>query len=311
MREDKMTPTQIQNLKVTHVGHSPEDVLIEPDGSVITGVKNGRILRITPDGTISEIANTGGRPLGLDWLKDGRIAVCDTQLGLLAVSPETGAVETLVARGTNALTVCNNPAVAENGRIFFSDSSQNHPAEEAKKDVVDAIPTGRLLCRHPDGRVEVLLDNLLFANGVAIAPDQSFVLVAETGLARINRLWLTGEKAGQSELFVTEMPGLPDNLTIGSDGLLWVALVTPYSNLLRQLRALPYFLRYLIVRLPEFLQPTQPLFCRLAAYDLDGNLVHLFEGEKEQYHFVTGVREQNGTVYLGTFEGDSIAQFSL
>lgn len=306
-----MTPTRIKNLKVTAVGHSPEDVLIDDDGSIITGLADGRLLRITQDGTISEIVNTGGRPLGLEFLPDGRILVCDTRLGLLAVTAESGVIETLVPRGTQSLHICNNPAVAKDGRIFFSDSSQKNSENEAQKDIIDAIPTGRLLCRYPDGRVEVMMDKLLFANGVFIAPDQSFVLVAQTGLGCINRLWLTGNKAGQQDMFATNMPGLPDNLSLGSDGLIWVALVSPFSDLLRQLHAMPYVARYLIARLPEFIQPKQELFCRLGAYDLTGNLVHLYEGDKEEYHFVTGVREQNGTLYMGSFEGDSIAQFTV
>ncbi|MEM7330621.1 MAG: SMP-30/gluconolactonase/LRE family protein [Chloroflexota bacterium] len=305
-----MNPTPISNLKVTKVGHSPEDVLPDKDGSVITGLKDGRILRISPDGSISEVANTGGRPLGLDFLHDGRLLVCDTQLGLLAIDPQSGQIETLVAQGTASLHVCNNPAVAEDGRIFFSDSTQQNSENEAPKDIIDMVPTGRLLCRYPDGRVEIVVEELLFANGVIVAPDQSFVLVAQTGKACINRLWLTGDKAGQQDMFATNMPGLPDNLAIGSDGLIWVALVSPFSDLLKRLHSLPYFARYLIARLPQSLQPEQPLFCRLGAYDLDGNLVHLFEGDKDIYHFVTGVREKDGTLYMGTFEGDSIAQFS-
>ncbi len=306
-----MNLTPISNLKVTHVGHSPEDVLPDHDGSIITGLADGRILRIHPDDSMSEIVNTGGRPLGLDFLPDGRILVCDTHLGLLAVEPQSGHIETLVAKGTHSLHVCNNPAVAEDGRIFFSDSSQRNIETEAAKDIVDKVPTGRLLCRYPDGRVEVVMDELLFANGVIVAPDQSFVLVAQTGLACINRLWLTGEKAGQQDMFATELPGLPDNLAIGSDGLIWVALVSPVSDILKQLHSLPYFMRFLIARLPQALQPEQPLFCRLGAYDLQGNLVKLYEGDKDVYHFVTGVREQNGTIFMGSFEGDSIAQFSI
>src|SRR5439155_1424384 len=41
-------------------GEGPEDVLVEDDGSVLTGLLDGRILRISPDRrTITTIADTG------------------------------------------------------------------------------------------------------------------------------------------------------------------------------------------------------------------------------------------------------------
>ncbi|MEM7128404.1 MAG: SMP-30/gluconolactonase/LRE family protein [Chloroflexota bacterium] len=303
--------TQISDLQVFKVGNSPEDVLPNPDGSLYTGLADGRILRIAEDGSTTQVADTGGRPLGLEWHPDGRIIVCDARLGLLIVAPESGRIETLVAYGDASLSICNNPAIATDGRIFFSDSSQRNLEGDARRDLIDAIPTGRLLCRHPDGRVEVLMDELLFANGVVVAPDQSFVLIAETGKACIHRYWLEGEKAGQRDIFAADLVGLPDNLTVGSDGLLWVALASPNSPLLARIHAMPKWLRFVVARLPQWIEPEQDLCCQLAAFDFDGNLIHDFEGDVEQYHFVTGVRELDGVVYMGTFEGNSVARFEL
>ena len=94
---------RISNLRVVQVGPSPEDVLPNPDGSLFTrACSDGRILHvIAADGSATQIADTGGRPLGLDWLPDGRLVVCDTRLGLLTVNPEgddpdSGDIEALV-----------------------------------------------------------------------------------------------------------------------------------------------------------------------------------------------------------------------
>ena len=55
------------------VGHGPEDVLVDLSGHIVTGVADGRLLRLSPDGRhIEVIADTGGRPLGLEWLPTGR-----------------------------------------------------------------------------------------------------------------------------------------------------------------------------------------------------------------------------------------------
>lgn len=56
--------------------------------------------------------------------------------------------------------------------------------------------TGRLLVYAPaTGEATVLAGGLWYANGVAVAPDESFVAVVETCSMRVRRYWLKGEKA--------------------------------------------------------------------------------------------------------------------
>ena len=43
----------------------------------------------------------------------------------------------------------------------------------------------------------LLISGINFANGVAVSPDQQFVLVNETGSYRVIRYWISGAKQGQ------------------------------------------------------------------------------------------------------------------
>jgi sugar lactone lactonase YvrE len=44
-------------------GNAPEDVVADAEGNIWTGVDDGRIIRITPDGASTQVmVNTGGRP---------------------------------------------------------------------------------------------------------------------------------------------------------------------------------------------------------------------------------------------------------
>jgi hypothetical protein len=57
--------------------HGAEDVLVV-DGLVYTGTEEGSIFRLRPDGSrIDRVGHTGGRPLGLELLPDGRLLVAD------------------------------------------------------------------------------------------------------------------------------------------------------------------------------------------------------------------------------------------
>ena len=185
----------------------PEDVVIDQDGRVYTGVADGRILRITPDGDVTTVATTGGRPLGVELTDDGRLVVSDAHRGLLRVDPATGTVETLVDEVDGVkLRLCDNAAVGADGSIYFSDSSRRFGLDHWQADLLEHSGTGRLLRRAPDGTVDVLADGLQFANGVALSADGSFVAVVETGAYRITRLWLTGPQAGQRDVLIDNLP---------------------------------------------------------------------------------------------------------
>lgn len=290
-------------------GVGPEDVLVAPDGSeIFTGTNDGSVWSLAPDGTqFRRVTHTSGRPLGLEWLPDGRLLVCDAHRGLLAVTVETGEIEELVTQ-INGLPMCftNNAAVATDGTIWFSDSSRHYSIDAWKSDLIVHTQSGRLFRRSPDGEVTTVRDGLAFANGVALTADGSQVWVAETALAQIRRLTLDGEELG-----VVEVPGHPDNIALGSDGLIWVAVASPPDSILKFLQGPGARLRPAALRLPESLKPSPKRTVRAVAYDRTGALVHDLSADASEWHMVTGVREHDGQVWLGTLVESAIAVMSV
>jgi sugar lactone lactonase YvrE len=286
------------------LGRGPEDVLFDDTGRVLCGVSDGRILRLTPDGRrVEVIANTGGRPLGLEWLPDGGLLVCDARLGLLRVTLTTGAVETLA----DGFAFCNNAAVAADGTIYFSDSTDRIGIDHWKGELLQHSGSGRLLRRGLGAETSVLLDGLEFANGVAMSADGSFVVVAETGAYRLRR-WSVAD--GSESVFVDNLPGFPDNISTGTDGLIWVAIGSPRDASLDRLLPMNPLLRKVVWALPDRLQPQPQHTCWVQAYDSSGRLVHDLQAPGEQFGFVTGVREKGGRVALGSLTGGHVALFS-
>jgi sugar lactone lactonase YvrE len=293
-------------------GAAPEDVVVDEAGRVVTGVDDGRLLRVGPDGRVEVVADTGGRPLGIELLGDGRLLVCDARRGLLAVDPAASAVEVLVDRvAGEPMRFCNNAAVAADGTVYFTDSSRRFGIDHWRADLLEHSGTGRLLRRDPGGAVEVLLDGLQFANGVALAADESFVAVAETGAYRLTRLWLRGERAGRTDLLADNLPGFPDNLSTGPGGLLWVALGSPRNPLLDRLHRRHPALRRAVWALPERLQPKPVRTLWVLAVDAGGAVVHDLQGPGDDYTMVTGVREHGGRLYLGSLAERAVAVLDL
>ena len=290
-----------------------EDVVVADNGLVYTGTEDGSVFSVRPDGSrVDLVGHTGGRPLGLELLPDGRLLVADAHQGLLAMEIATGAVERLVETvDGRRMLFCNNAAVAQNGDIWFSDTSTRFGIEHWKDDFVQDTRTGRLLCRRADGSVEKHLDGLAFANGVALAADESYVAVAETGARTVVRLWLNGERAGRRELLCEDLPGYPDNIARGSDGLIWVTIASPRDPVVELLHRAPLPLRKVVTRIPEAIQPKPKRTVRAMAFDDAGQLVHDISGDASGYHMATGVREHDGKLWLGSLHEPAVAVIGL
>jgi sugar lactone lactonase YvrE len=293
-------------------GTGPEDVVIDEEGQIFTGIEDGRILKLDPDGGVETVADTGGRPLGVELSGDGRLVVCDAYRGLLRVNPADGKVETLVDTiDGDRLRLCDNSAVGPDGAIYFSDSSRRFGLDNWRADLLEHSGTGRLLCRKPNGEVEVLADGLQFANGVALASDGSFVAVAETGAYRISRVWLTGPNAGKHDVLTDNLPGFPDNISTGTGGRLWVAIASPRNPMLDWAHARSPLLRKAIWALPHQWQPQPKRTAWVLAVDATGKIVADLQATDNQYHMVTGVREHDGRLYLGSLAERSVAILDL
>jgi sugar lactone lactonase YvrE len=294
-------------------GHGAEDVVVDEQGHGITGTEDGAVLRVSPEGSVTRVGHTRGRPLGIELLDEDRLLVADAERGLLTMHRRTGEVEVLVTEvAGRPLVVCNNAAVAGDGAIWFSDSSAVHPLSRWRADLLERTRTGRLLRRAPDGSVEEHLTGLDFANGVALAPDGSAVHVAETGARTVVRLWLEGPRAGTRDLLAGDLPGYPDNISTGSDGLVWVTLASPPVAALERVRAhAPRVVRRLGRVLPPAMLPRPVRSVHVHAYRPDGALVHDLRLPATDFHLVTGVREHLGTLWLASLEESALATVPL
>lgn len=292
------------------VGTGPEDVAVDREGRIYAGVGGGRIVRLAPDGAVPEtFADTGGRPAGLRFDAAGALFVADCEKGLLSVDP-AGQVRVLATEaGGVPIRFADDLDVARDGTVYFSDASTKFTLHEFVLDTLEHRPNGRLLAYDPrTGETRVLLDGLYFANGVALAPDESFVLVCETNTYRVRRLWLAGPRAGESDLFVENLPGFPDGILWNGRDTYWLALASPRSALLD--RTLPYpFARKIIARLPAALVPGPERYGFVLGLDAEGRVVRdLQDPEGRGYANVTNVVEHGGMLYLGSLTETAVGR---
>ncbi len=283
-------------------GHGPEDVVIDDQGRVVTGLDDGRIVRLGSEGQPTRVlADTRGRPLGLEWLPDGDLLVCDAEVGLLRVPRDGGAVEVLVSHvAGHRLLLTNNAAVEPDGTIWFTESTRCNPLDDFVGDVLEHNGSGRLLRRDPDGTVEEVLDGLSFANGVTLVGDDE-VWVAETAAYAIHAVARSGPTAGTARVVTDGLPGFPDNLSTGADGTVWAPLPNPRNAIGDAAKRMPTAVREVVRRIPDAITDRLVVpFARVLGFAPDGTLRHDLTGSGDACTFLTGAREHEGWLYLGS-----------
>jgi len=295
-------------------GSGPESLVVDDQGYVYTGYLNGDLTRLDVNtGAHVRLINTGGRPLGLCRAQDGGLIIADAIKGLLHYQQDSGVLSVLVDRLEGApLGFTNGVACSPDGSgIYFTDSSQHFPFPDYLSDQTEHRPHGRLL-RYDvaNGTTQVLLDGLYFANGVALGPDQTYVLVAETNAYRVIRYWLKGDKAGQREILLDNLPGFPDNLSYDRDGHFWLALNGLRNSAVDRLAPWPHW-RKLIARLPGRLRnkllQAPPPYAWVLAFDEDGKIVaNLQDGGSEAYAPISSVIRVGEQLYFGSFSASAI-----
>ncbi|KAL8154398.1 hypothetical protein V2J09_012158 [Rumex salicifolius] len=145
-----------------------------------------------------------GRPLGLKFHKmTCQLYIADAYFGLMVVGHRGGRARTL------SKSVNGSPF-----KEFLSIYSTNDS-------------TGRLMKYNLRTKTtKLLLNNLPFANGVALSKNRHFVLITETSAGKVRRFWLKGPNSGRTDVFI-QLEALPDNINANEHGDFWIAQYPP------------------------------------------------------------------------------------
>ena len=283
-----------RELAVAERLHLPEGA----DGPEDTAVLDGAIYTADVNG------------LGLDEGPDGALYIADSYRGLMRWSPE-GGLEALVTEiGGDPVVYANQVAVAADGTVYFSNSTDRFDPETmggtkptSVMTIFEQSDTGYVARWSPDGRAEK------DANGIALSREEDFLLIAETGRAAVHRLWLTGDKKGQLEPFLENLPAYPDNIESGDGGTFWIAFASPRVP---AEALMPYpFLRKVLWRLGPSVRPAPIVHGIAAQVDADGSILRVLQDSDGELGITSGARAVDGVLYIGLLEGGFAARLNL
>ncbi len=301
----------------------PEDVLLDAAGNIYCGTRDGYLYRIAaPDHAEAQVlAKIGGRPLGLALDRDGCIVACVAGMGLVRVTMD-GQVELLTDQTERSLfsvqddttiRMADDLDIAPDGKIFFTDATKRYDMESWGLDLLEGRPNGRLLSYDPaTRRTRTVCDNLVFPNGVCLTHDGRHLLVASTWGCSILIFDLARLSAGP-RVFLSGLPGYPDNINRASDGGYWVALAGMRNPVFDQAMRHPGLRR----RMARHVPPNNWLFGNLniggvLKIDGGGRIVDaLWDAGDGPLYMITSMREHEGALSLGGVTNDKIGRLRL
>lgn len=305
----------IQRIEPRLPGFSgPEGIALDAQGRVYAGLNDGQLLRFAADFSgCSLLDNTGGRPLGLAVAPDGSVLIADAYKGLMQVSAG-GELRALAdAADGKRFGFTDDVDLSRDGRrVYFTDASTRFGFGHHMDDLLEHGRSGRLLrYDFETGATDTLLQNRAFANGIALGPDEAYLLFAETWEYGITRYWLSGDQAGQTDRFIDNLPGFPDNLSFNGRDRFWVALYSPRDAMLDKLLPMPW-LRKIVARVPEALRPQPAKLAHVVGLDLDGQVVaDLQYAGDDAYGYITSVEERDGWLIFGSLTNKALGRIRL
>jgi sugar lactone lactonase YvrE len=176
----------------------------------------GEVLSVDLNGARDLVTRIDAMPFCLDRLPDGRLLiVAGRQLlaresdGTLATYAELGAVST---------KPWNDVVTDGRGNTYVNNIGFDFPAGEFAPGLIALIT--------PDGRVRQVADGLAFPNGMAVTPDNSTLIIAESygGVLTAYHIAPDGDQTNH-RVWADLHGAAPDGICIDAEGAVWFAEV--------------------------------------------------------------------------------------
>lgn len=223
-----MATIALENVEIfgTGVIHS-EGVVVDRDGNVWGGGRNGKVYKVSPDGVVHEIAQLPDRaiPNGVTLDRAGNFVYCDLRHKAVMRCAPDGKVSMIADRaGDLPLSIPNFCSYDAEGNLYVSNSS-SQPGNKVFEEFANPAPNGAVVRIRPDGRGEVVATGIYFANGTAIDPHEDAVYVLESSRNDCVRISIKKDGTfGKPEIYAKGFPALPDGMAFDVERNLYITL---------------------------------------------------------------------------------------
>ena len=183
------------------------------------------LVAVDPEGRSEVVTTVQSFPFSIDWLPDGRLLIVSaSRRQLLRTEPDGSLVVHSDLAGISEKP-WNEIVVDGRGNAYLNNIGFDFPDGEVVPGIIAKVT--------PDGAVAQVADNVAFPNGMAVTPDNSTLIVAESYAKRLTAFDVAGDGGlSHRRLWADLGDGVPDGICLDADGAVWYADV-PHQRCVR------------------------------------------------------------------------------
>jgi sugar lactone lactonase YvrE len=155
-------------------------------------------------------------PLCFDWLPDGRLLIVSARDGLVLRREPDGSLVTHA--DLSALSAMGHPwneiVVDGRGNAYINNTGFDFPGGE--------FAPGTVALLAPDGTARRVADGVAFPNGMAVTPDNSTLICAESYGKRLTAFDIAADGSLSDQRVWADLDdGVPDGICVDAEGAVW------------------------------------------------------------------------------------------
>jgi sugar lactone lactonase YvrE len=157
-------------------------------------------------------------PMCIDWLPDGRLLIVAARDGRLLRQEPDGSLVIHADLSGLAEPGCpwNEIVVDGHGNAYLNNQGFDFPGGE--------FAPGTIILLKPDGAAQPVADGIAFPNGMAVTPDNSTLIAAESYGQKLTAFQIAADGSlSKPRVWADLGDGVPDGICLDAEGAIWYA----------------------------------------------------------------------------------------
>src|SRR5262249_6994532 len=155
-------------------------------------------------------------PFCIDWLPDGRLLVVSGRERLLLRRELDGSLATHADLRPLFEHGCNEIVVDGRGNTYVNGGGFDGPGQKVASGIIALVTT--------DGVARQVADGIAFPNGMAVTPDNSTLIIAESHGKRLTAFDIAADgNLSNRRVWADLGDGVPDGICIDAENAVWYA----------------------------------------------------------------------------------------
>jgi sugar lactone lactonase YvrE len=172
------------------------------------------VVAVDLEGNSEVIARIPAMPMGIGWLPDGRLLIVSALDGRLLRREPDGSLVTHADLTSLAEHPWSDMVVDGRGNAYIGNIGFEFPDGE--------FAPGILALVTPDGAARQVADGVAFANGMAVTPDNSTLILAESYANRLTAFDIAADGSLSNRRVWADLGGgVPDGICLDAENAVW------------------------------------------------------------------------------------------